>query len=89
MAERPESTTTIAYVICSDSAPPHNLKAMFRQWHDPAWPFKSKSINAIDLDEALDMLDRERFSIKELQGDTLPLGVDADKLEVVPSHFLC
>ena len=27
------------------------------------------------------MLDRETHSIKELQGDCLPLGVDADKLE--------
>ena len=36
----------------------------------------------MDLDDAIDMLERERFSIKELQGDLLPLGVDADKLEV-------
>jgi hypothetical protein len=55
---------------------------MFRQWRDPAWPFKAQNINALDLDDAIDMLERERFSIKELQGDPLPLGVDADKLEV-------
>jgi hypothetical protein len=55
---------------------------MFRQWRDPVWPFKAQSINALDLDDAIDMLERERFSIKELQSDPLPLGVDADKLEV-------
>jgi len=87
IAERPEGTTaSMASVVCSDSAPPHNLKAMFRQWHQAAWPFKSQIISTIDLDRAFDMLERDRFSIKELQGDTLPLGVDADKLEV--PHFL-
>jgi len=86
IAERPEGiTASIASVVCSDSAPPHNLKAMFRQWHEAAWPFTSETINVIDLDGAFDMLERDRFSIKELQGDTLPLGVDADKLEVLHS----
>jgi hypothetical protein len=30
------------------------------------------------------MLERERYTIKELQGDTLPLGVDIERLEVPP-----
>jgi len=55
---------------------------MFRQWNDKGWQFNSKTITSIDLDDAFDMLDREKYSIKELQGDCLPLGVDKDKLEV-------
>ena len=79
-----EDTASVAFVIPGESAPPHDLKAMFRQWHDKVWPFKSSKINTIDLHEAFDMLDRERYSIKELQRDCLPLGVDPDKLEVPP-----
>lgn len=55
---------------------------MFRQWQEKAWPVKSETVNIIDLDTAFDMLDRERYSIRELQGDSLPLGVEADKIEV-------
>jgi hypothetical protein len=69
-------------VIPGKSAPPPDLKAIFRQWDDEAWPLTSSKINAINLDEAFDMLDRQRFRIKELQDDCLPLGVDSDKLEV-------
>ena len=76
------SETSVAFVIYGNSAPPHNLKAIFRQWHDEDWPFKSSKINSIDIDDAVDMLERERFRIKELQGECLPLGVDPDKLEV-------
>jgi hypothetical protein len=62
---------------------------MFRQWNDKAWPFSGSEINAIELDEAYDMLDRERYSIKELQGDFLPRGVDDEKLEVSISLLRC
>lgn len=85
--ERSEGTPSVVYVIPGHSAPPRNLKAIFRQWNDKAWPFKSSKITTIDLEDAFDMLDRETYSIKELQGDSLPLGVDADKLEVqFPSY---
>lgn len=80
--DRSESTSCSAFVIPGNSAPPHNLKAIFRQWQDKSWPLPSSKINSIDLDEALQTLDRERFRIKELQDDCLPLGVDPDKLEV-------
>jgi hypothetical protein len=75
-------------VVHGNSSPPLDLKAVFRQPHDKAWPFKRSkpsSVNAIDIDTAFDMLDRERYSIKELQGDTLPLGVDTEKIEVQSS----
>jgi len=36
----------------------------------------------MDIDDAFEMLDREKFSIKELQGESLPLGVDSEKIEV-------
>jgi hypothetical protein len=80
LAERSEGSTTL--VVHGESAPPCNLRAVFRQWNDKLWPFKVSKINQISLEEAFDMLDRERYSIKELQNDPLPLGVDADKLEV-------
>jgi len=76
-------------VVPGDSAPPHNLKAMYRQWNDKLWPFKSSKISAIDLEVAFDMLHRATYSIKELQGDCLPLGVNADKLEVSISLLQC
>ena len=72
-------------MVHGNSSPPLDLKAVFRQPHDKVWPFKrskSSNVGALDLDTAFDMLDRERYSIKELQGDTLPLGVDVEKIEV-------
>lgn len=78
-------------MIHGNSAPPLDLKAVFRQPHNKAWPFKpgkSPKGSAVDLDTAFDMLDRERYTIKELQGDTLPLGVDIEKLEVHPLPWL-
>jgi hypothetical protein len=83
LAEKSHAPIPIGYVVSSDSAPPYDLKAIFRQWNDKDWPFKGSVINAVDLDEAFDMLDRDKYSIKELQGDILPLGVDAEKLEVL------
>lgn len=55
---------------------------MFRQWQTKDWPIKATGINLLDVDSAFDVLERERFSIKELQGDSLPLGVDPEQLEV-------
>ena len=78
-------TASLVFVIPGNSAPPLDLKAIFRQWQNQAWPLKASEVHFIDLDEALKTLEKERFSIKELQGDHLPLGVDADKLEVL-SH---
>ena len=72
-------------MVHGNSSPPLDLKAVFRQAHDKAWPFKrskASNIGALDLDTAFDMLDRERYSIKELQGETLPFGVDIEKIEV-------
>jgi hypothetical protein len=81
--------TPVAFVINGNSAAPHDLRAMFRQWQEKAWPVKSETVNIIDLDAAFDMLDRERYSIRELQGDSLPLGVEADKIEVrSPLHSI-
>ena len=78
-------TASVAIVIPGNSAPPHDLKPIFRQWQDQAWPLKATKIHTLDLDDALDTLEKERFTIKELQGDHLPLGVDADNLEVLTS----
>jgi hypothetical protein len=69
-------------VIPGNSAPPHDLKAIFRQWQDQAWPLKATEIHTLDLDDAVDTLEKEYFTIKELQQKHLPLGVDADNLEV-------
>jgi hypothetical protein len=75
------------YVIPGHSAPPYDLKAIFRKWDDKAWPFKSSKITTIDLEDAFNMLERETYCIKELQGDCLPLGVNANQLEVqFPSY---
>ena len=71
-------------MIPGDSAAPLDLKALFRQWNNEAWPLKAAKVYRIELDEAIECLEKESFSIKELQGDHLPLGVDADKLEVPP-----
>jgi hypothetical protein len=87
LAERSEGSAPLTFIIPGESAPPHDFKATFRQWHDKAWPFKlSSNINSIRLEDAFEMLEKERFSIKELQADCLPLGVDVDRLEVRPQR---
>lgn len=83
LADRPEVTASVAFVIPGNSAPPHDLKAIFRQWQDQAWPLKASEIHTLYLEDALDTLEKERFTIKDLQSDHLPLGVDADNLEVL------
>jgi hypothetical protein len=88
LAERPNSDVSVAFVVSNDSAPPYDLKAIFRQWRDESWPFPGTEISCIDLDGAFDHLDRDKYSIKELQGDFLPIGVDAEKLEVTPISIL-
>ena len=88
LADRPDVTASLALVIPGNSAPPLDLKAMFRQWRDQAWPFNASEVLSMDLDHALETLEKERFTIKELQSEPLPLGVDADRLEVTSLYAL-
>jgi len=74
--------------VYGKSHPPHDLRAMFRQWQTNNWPIQATGLNLLDVDAAFDILERERFSIKELQGDTLPLGVDPEKLEALSRGHL-
>ncbi|ODQ55419.1 hypothetical protein SAICODRAFT_17172 [Saitoella complicata NRRL Y-17804] len=83
----------VATVLYPPSSVPRELRINIRGWKDETSPLvfsgqaaslqrkTSLRMRILPLDSAVATLKKETFPIKELKGDDLPLGVDADRVE--------
>ncbi|BFZ62061.1 hypothetical protein YB2330_003140 [Saitoella coloradoensis] len=83
----------VTTVLYPPSSVPRELRINIRGWEDETSPLvfpgqayslqrkTSLRMRILPLDSAVATLKRETFPIKELKGDDLPLGVDADRVE--------
>lgn len=69
-------------VITHTSYVPLTCRSVFRDWNpqDKGIMSQSKTPSILSLTEAMEIVNRERFTLKEMQHH-IPIGVDPDKIE--------